>query len=96
MYIKGLISCSLSVRILLLFSTVMFLSACAPKVEREFKSGCKSSGGSRSFCNCVYEQLEKHYGAETLQSVGEMKRLPPADFTDRTLQYSQQCAYKMQ
>ena len=80
---------------LLITTSIITLSACAPRMEREFKQGCKASGGTSSFCSCIYDQLEDHYGKETLKKVGEMQQLPPADFEDRMYQYTLNCAKKM-
>lgn len=83
------------IKVALIAGSVIFLSACAPKVEREFKQGCKDSGGTSGFCSCIYDQLEEHYGKETLKKVGEMQQLPPTDFQERAYQYTVSCASKL-
>lgn len=35
------------------------LSGCSSKLESDFKSGCRSTGGSRSFCSCTYDHLKQ-------------------------------------
>lgn len=75
--------------------SLVFLSACAPKVEREFKQGCKAAGGNGEFCSCIYDQLESHYGKDNLKNIAEMKQLPPSDFEERTYQYTASCASKL-
>ncbi|MFW1642276.1 hypothetical protein [Acinetobacter guillouiae] len=37
---------------------------CASKAEREFLSGCQSTGMERSACKCVYKKLEGKYGED--------------------------------
>lgn len=83
-------------KVLATFVMCILISACAPKVERDFKQSCKAMGGNRSFCSCVYEQLEDHYGLELLKQVGDFKRLPPADLEQRTQQYGASCMHKLQ
>lgn len=79
----------------LITAAVIFLSACAPKMEREFKQGCKASGGNRDVCGCIYDQIESHYGKETLKNVGERTQLPPADLEERIYQYTASCVNKL-
>lgn len=44
------------------------LSGCASKTERQFISGCKTSGIDESACKCVYDKLEDKYGEKGLKN----------------------------
>jgi hypothetical protein len=39
------------------------LSGCSSKLESDFKNGCRSTGGSKSFCSCTYDQLKEPLAA---------------------------------
>ncbi|MCO8089150.1 hypothetical protein [Acinetobacter indicus] len=43
------------------------LSSCASKAEREFVNGCRSGGGDKTTCKCVYQKLEKKYSETQLE-----------------------------
>lgn len=72
----------------------LMLSACAPKVERQFKQGCKDAGGNRAFCSCLYNKLASHYGPEMMSKAEDMRQLP-ADFNERGLEYTFSCRSKL-
>ena len=40
----------------------------ASKSEREFISGCQSTGMDRSTCKCAYKKLESKYGEDSLKN----------------------------
>ncbi|AIL75019.1 hypothetical protein N0P26_002968 [Acinetobacter baumannii] len=44
--------------------TVLGLTACASKAEREFVNGCKTGGLEHSTCECIYDKLENKYGED--------------------------------
>lgn len=94
MFSKSFTYASSLMKLAVIAAGLVVLSACAPKVEREFKQGCKAAGGNNTFCSCIYDQLESHYGKENLKSFAEMKQLPPSDFEERTYQYTASCASK--
>lgn len=83
-------------KILPVIATALFLSACAPKAERQFKQGCRDAGLSSKACSCVYKKLEQHYGAETWLKFAEMKQLPPDDYAETALNYTLQCGSQYQ
>jgi hypothetical protein len=78
-------------KILTVITTALFLSACAPKAERQFKQGCRDSGLSSKACSCVYKKLEQHYGADNWLKFAEMKQLPPEDYAETAFNYTLQC-----
>ncbi|AXY57675.1 hypothetical protein CDG60_14550 [Acinetobacter chinensis] len=47
--------------------TVLLLTGCAGKSERQFISGCRSGGGDTATCSCIYSKLEKKFGADALE-----------------------------
>lgn len=82
------------IKVALIMAGVISLSACAPKMEREFKQGCRASGGNRDVCSCIYDQIENHYGEETMKNIGEEKQLPPAGLEEQIFQYAVGCVNK--
>lgn len=50
-----------------IFSVLLF-SGCISKSERQFISGCQSSGMERSACKCAYKKLESKYGEDELKN----------------------------
>lgn len=83
-----------SVRIVSILISVVLLSACAPKIERQFKQGCKDAGGNKAFCSCVYTKLDAHYGTQTLKDIEDIHKVP-ADFNERGSAYTLQCLNKL-
>lgn len=81
-------------KILCVAILTMLLSACAPKVERQFKQGCKEAGGNKAFCSCVYDKLEAHYGTQTLKDIEDIYKVP-ADFNERGQAYTLKCIHKL-
>ncbi|MFW1642641.1 hypothetical protein [Acinetobacter guillouiae] len=53
---------------LLIISCSLLTLGCASKSEREFISGCQSTGMERSACKCAYKKLESKYGEEGLKN----------------------------
>lgn len=53
---------------ILIISCSLLTLGCASKSEREFISGCQSTGMERSACKCAYKKLESKYGEEGLKS----------------------------
>jgi len=47
---------------------LLFITGCASKTERQFVSGCQSSGMERSACQCAYKKLESKYGEDGLKN----------------------------
>lgn len=47
---------------------VLLLTGCASKSERQFVSGCQSTGMDRSTCQCAYKKLESKYGEDGLKN----------------------------
>lgn len=46
----------------------LLLTGCASKSERQFVSGCQSTGMDRSACQCAYKKLESKYGEDGLKN----------------------------
>ncbi|MCT9980291.1 hypothetical protein M2R48_18340 [Acinetobacter sp. I-MWF] len=53
---------------ILIISCSLMTLGCASKSEREFISGCQSTGMERSACKCAYKKLESKYGEEGLKN----------------------------
>lgn len=53
---------------ILIISCSLLTMGCASKSEREFISGCQSTGMERSACKCAYKKLESKYGEEGLKN----------------------------
>lgn len=53
---------------ILIISCSLLTLGCASKSEREFVSGCQSTGMERSACKCAYKKLESKYGEEGLKN----------------------------
>jgi len=52
-------------RLLLLFSSLLFITSCGDKNKSEFMDGC--TGGNRSdyaheVCSCAYDKMKDNYG----------------------------------
>lgn len=66
------------------------ISGCASKSEREFVKGCKMGGADSSTCECVYEKIEKRYGADRLEEKFYIIS-QTAEFQDEIVRYGMQC-----
>ncbi|MHA3105501.1 hypothetical protein [Acinetobacter sp. ANC 3791] len=66
------------------------LSGCASKTERQFISGCKTSGIDESACECVYEKIEDKYGSDRLEEKFYMI-IQTEEFQDEIVRYGMQC-----
>ena len=53
---------------ILIISCLLLTLGCASKSEREFISGCQSTGMERSACKCAYKKLESKYGEKGLKN----------------------------
>ena len=53
---------------ILIISCSLLTLGCASKSEREFISGCQSTGMERSASKCAYKKLESKYGEEGLKN----------------------------
>ncbi|MFW1954489.1 hypothetical protein ACG91D_02655 [Acinetobacter guillouiae] len=53
---------------ILIISCSLMTLGYASKSEREFISGCQSTGMERSACKCAYKKLESKYGEEGLKN----------------------------
>lgn len=52
---------------ILIITCSLLTLGCASKSEREFISGCQSTGMDRSACKCAYKKLESKYGEDSLK-----------------------------
>ncbi len=53
---------------ILIITCSLLTLGCASKSEREFISGCQSTGMDRSACKCAYKKLESKYGEDNLKN----------------------------
>ena len=53
---------------ILIITCSLLTLGCASKSEREFISGCQSTGMDRSACKCSYKKLESKYGEDSLKN----------------------------
>lgn len=53
---------------ILIITCSLLTLGCASKSEREFISGCQSTGMDRSACKCAYKKLESKYGEDSLKN----------------------------
>ncbi|WP_227565873.1 hypothetical protein [Acinetobacter bereziniae] len=53
---------------ILIITCSLLTVGCASKSEREFISGCQSTGMDRSACKCAYKKLESKYGEDSLKN----------------------------
>ena len=51
-------------------------------------------GGSRSYCSCVYDKVEEHYGRKVMRQIERMSYLP-ADLDRVMYQSGEQCVDKL-
>lgn len=47
---------------------IFLLTGCASKSERQFISGCQTTGMEHSACKCIYKKLESKYGEDELKN----------------------------
>lgn len=60
---------------LLLSILVVLLTACSDaktKLKGEFLSGCIQSGGDKSTCSCVFEDLQEKYNFNSSEELEEV------------------------
>lgn len=70
--------------------TVLLLTGCAGKSERQFVSGCKAGGGDTAACTCIYSKLEKKFGADALEhSLHTIQQTE--EFHREMISYTYQC-----
>ncbi|MFW2015296.1 hypothetical protein [Acinetobacter bereziniae] len=53
---------------ILIITCSLLTLGCASKSEREFISGCQSTGMDHSACKCAYKKLESKYGEDSLKN----------------------------
>lgn len=53
---------------ILIITCSLLTLGCASKSEREFISGCQSTGMDRSACKCAYKKLESKYREDSLKN----------------------------
>jgi hypothetical protein len=71
-------------------SMVLFvLTGCTSKSERDYISGCRSSGASKEVCSCTYDKLQSSYDSDVFEKI-EKGYMPP-DFMDKTIIAMQAC-----
>lgn len=81
-------------RTLVLPLVALALAACSKspvdQLRDQFVEGCKSNGGSRGVCKCIFGEYEKVYSEKVLTQIGSMQRLP-VDFPDQTVKAALKC-----
>lgn len=71
----------------------LIMTGCSSDFEKGMKQGCHNMGGSRSYCSCVYDKVEEHYGRKVMRQVERMNYLP--NDLDRVMyQSGEQCMDK--
>lgn len=85
------------VGLLLVCAAALAVSGCGKdeksQLREQFVKACTSQGAATELCNCVYDKLENQYGAEGLAKINTAST-PPADFIEKTIEFTQQCAIK--
>ena len=71
-------------------AAVVLISGCSSKAESEMKKACKASVGDRTFCNCLYDRREKHYGEDALNKMAD-GAMPPAGYESKMEIFMNQC-----
>lgn len=74
--------------------SVLILNGCSSQFEKGVKQGCYNMGGSRSYCSCVYDKVEEHYGHKVIRQIERMSYLP-ADLDRVMYQSGEQCVDKL-
>lgn len=73
--------------------SVLIMNGCSSDFEKGVKHGCYNMGGSRSYCSCVYDKLEEHYGRKVMRQIERMSYLP-ADLDRVMYQSGERCVDK--
>lgn len=68
---------------------VVLLSGCASKSERDYMTGCVSSGASKDVCSCTYDSLKASYSEAVFEDID--KGIIPQDFMEKTAVAMKQC-----
>ena len=74
-----------------LLLSVVALSGCGDKDEREFIQGCKSGGATTALCGCIWDDLKTKYTHGELEKMNQQYGYVPPGFMDNTLSAAQQC-----
>ncbi|MHC0017812.1 hypothetical protein ACW2B4_08650 [Acinetobacter pittii] len=73
--------------------SVLIMNGCSSDFEKGMKKGCHNMGGSRSYCSCVYDKVEEHYGKTVMRQIERVNYLP-ADLDRVMYQSGEQCVDK--
>jgi len=71
----------------------LIMKGCSSDFEKGVKHGCYSMGGSRSYCSCVYDKVEEHYGKTVMRQIERVNYLP-TDLDRVMYQSGEQCIDK--
>ena len=85
-------SIKLKQRAALVGLVLVALAACTSdyrKARSEFVAGCRDSGVSSGVCNCVFEELEEHYGEAPM--IAMSRGVQPDGFGERMLAAANTC-----
>jgi hypothetical protein len=70
---------------LLLSILVVALTACSDaktKLKGEFLAGCIQSGGDKSTCSCVFEDLQEKYNFNSSEELEKIVYLDPKSYME--------------
>ncbi len=89
-------------RIVALSLCLLLLSGCESRAKKDFIKGCESTGGADSSqCSCTFDNLQKHYGKDTLNRMAEagsdmslIRQSTPDDFPEQVAQAAYMCGAK--
>lgn len=73
--------------------SLLIINGCSSDFEKGMKQGCHNMGGSRSYCSCVYDKVEEHYGKTVMHQIERVNYLP-TDFDRVVYQSGEQCVDK--
>lgn len=82
-----------NLRTMLLLS-IIFLSACTSKTERDYMQGCVANGAPKDLCECSFEKLEDMYSEEVFDNIH--KGYIPPDFMDKMIESTKMCVAENQ
>lgn len=83
-----------NIRAITLLSCLLTLMGCTDentKIRGEFLSGCIQGGGNRSVCSCTFDELEKKYNTNELNSMASSYSRPPDDMLGNVMRFAARC-----
>lgn len=77
-------------RILIPSVALVLLVGCTSKMERDYITGCVSSGAPKEKCSCAYDKLEDQYPSEVFERM-EKTGFVPDDFMQANVMAIKSC-----